>query len=104
MSSELLLISLPNGAELIGRVIKITDEAIVLEHPLVIRPIQRGPNDMALDLFPHSLASPDGEHAFTRRQILSEAMSIPAPLEKAYLERTSGIILSTQMDKLEGRM
>lgn len=104
MSRDLILFALANGAEVIGRIDSYHPEKdeFTLEHPLVIRPVQRGPNDFALDLFPHSLANPEGKHRFNRSVFLSESEDIPAPLEKAYLERTSKIILAGQLDKLEG--
>lgn len=103
MARELILFSLANGAEVIGQVVDrvLENNEVVVDHPLVIRPIQRGPGDYALDLFPHSLANPEGQHRFNGGMILSTSVEIPAPLEKAYLERTSTILLSTQLDNLE---
>lgn len=102
--SKLILFSTPNGAEIIGSVVEDTIVSVTVEHPLVIRPIQRGPNDFALDLFPHSLSDPEGKHKFNRAQITSEAVNIPDPLEKAYRERTSNIVIAQTLSDWEGKI
>jgi hypothetical protein len=105
MSTELALFALPNGAEVIGAVTEHNPGfTITLEHPLVIRPIQKKDGGLALDLFPHSLSNPEGKHIFFINQLLSRSESIPAQLEKAYLERTSRIILSGVLDAMEAKM
>lgn len=100
----LALFSLANGAELIGAVDSASDTTITLEHPLVIRPIQKKDGGLALDLFPHSLSNPEGKHTFNESQILSRSEVVPAALEKAYLERTSRIILSGVLDAMEAKL
>jgi hypothetical protein len=107
--SKLVLFTLTNGAELIGEDVsggtwQAGEGQIAIEHPLVIRPVKNGPGpqDFGLDLFPHSLTNPEGVHIFNEANFLSVSVNVPAGLEKAYLERTSSIILSTQLDKLEG--
>lgn len=102
--SKLILFSTPNGAEIIGAVVEDTIMSVTVEHPLVVRPIQRGPNDFALDLFPHSLSDPEGKHKFYRAQITSEAVNIPDPLEKAYRERTSNIVIAQTLSDWEGKI
>lgn len=102
--SELMLFSTPNGAEIIGEVSESTMLSVVIEHPLVIRPIQRGPNDYALDLFPHSLSNPEGKHKFNRSQIISESVKVPEHLEKAYRERTSNIVIAQTLNEWEGKL
>lgn len=102
--SNLALISTPNGAEIIGEIVDNDLTFVTLEHPLVIRPIQRGPNDYALDLFPHSLSDPEGKHKFYRSQIVSEAVKIPEPLEKAYRERTSNLVIAQTLSDWEGKL
>lgn len=97
----LALIILPNGAELIGKIITDSSDALTLEHPLVIRPFERNPGDYALQLYPHSLANPEGAHQFTVAQIQSRCRDIPKELERAYTERTTSIILASAMDQLE---
>lgn len=106
MSIPLALFALPNGAEVIGAIdSEAYDQSeIVLEHPLVIRPIQKKDGGLALDLFPHSLSNPEGKHTFYLGQILSRSKDIPAQLEKAYLERTSRIILSGVLDAMEKKL
>jgi hypothetical protein len=105
MSTPLALFALPNGAEVIGAITEHNvGVTITLEHPLVIRPIQKKDGGIALDLFPHSLSNPEGKHVFNEDQILSRSESVPPQLEKAYLERTSRIILSGVLDAMEGKM
>lgn len=96
-----VLFSLINGAEIVGKVVSDTTDTLSLEHPLVIRPIQKQSGGMALDLFPHSLANPEGTHAFNKGQILSVSAELPDQLEKAYMERTSKIILAGALANLE---
>lgn len=106
MSIPLALFALPNGAEVIGAVDSedFAGTTITLEHPLVIRPIQKKDGGIALDLFPHSLSNPEGKHKFYKAQILSRSEAIPPGLEKAYLERTSRIILSGVLDAMEKKL
>lgn len=99
--SNLVLFSLPNGAEVIAKQVSVAADGIIVDHPLIIRPIQKAPGQYALDLFPHSLANPEGEHLFYTSQLLSKSMTVPEQLEKAYLERTSSIILASAMNDLE---
>lgn len=99
--SNYVLFSLINGAEIIGKVESDTDQVLALDHPLVIRPIQKQTGGLALDLFPHSLANPEGVHYFNKSQILSTSGEVPEQLEKAYMERTSKIILSAALTNLE---
>lgn len=99
---ELALFTTIGGHEVIG---KITEQqiglTITLEHPLVIRPIERAKGQWALDLFPHSLTDPEGEHVFYVSAIVSRAVKVPEALAKAYTERTSSIILSSALDQME---
>lgn len=99
--TTLVLFSLPNGAEVIAKHISAAADGFIVEHPLVLRPFQNPSGQPMLDLFPHSLANPDGEHQFFASQILSKSMEIPEALQKAYLERTSNIIIASAMDDLE---
>lgn len=100
--SNLVLFTIIGGAELIGKIESEAYESgtITISHPLVIRPIQKAPGQYALDLFPHSLANPEGEHIFNTDTFISRSVSVPDMLEKAYLERTSSIILSNAIDQL----
>lgn len=99
----LALFTIIGSHEIIGKVIddSSSSPSIVIEHPLVIRPIQKGPNQWALDLFPHSLANPEGEHTFFKSAIVSRTEGISPDLEKAYIERTSSIILASALDQME---
>jgi hypothetical protein len=93
-----ILFSLPNGAELIGKVVEETTEAYTIDQPLAIRPVQKVPGQFVLDLFPHSLTNPEGKHKFSKSQLLSISLEIPDMLEKAYNERTSSIIINGAVD------
>lgn len=105
MSLEIALFSLPNGAEVVGAVVEHNPGVtITLEHPLVLRPFQKPDGGWTLDLAPHSLANPDGKHIFNEQQIMSRSQNVPANLEKAYLERTSKIILSGVLDAMEKKL
>jgi len=102
--TDQILFSLPGGAELIAKVVAHDANFIVVEHPLVIRPIQRQNGEYALDLFPHSLANPEGEHKFFRAQIVSQSVDVPEQLAKAYQERTSSIIIAQTLNEWEGKL
>lgn len=100
---ELALFTTIGGHEVIG---KVTSEvydgtSVTLEHPLVIRPIEKAKGQWALDLFPHSLSDPEGEHKFFVSAMVSRAVKIPEMLVKAYTERTSSIILASALDQME---
>lgn len=99
----LALFTIVGGHEIIGKVIEESSDHVILllEHPLVIRPVQKAPGQYALDLFPHSLTNPEGQHKFYVAQMISRSVEIPEMLEKAYLERTSSIILSSALDQME---
>lgn len=99
--SQLVLFQLIGGHELIGKKICTTGNGFILEHPLVIRPIQKAPGQYALDLFPHSLANPEGQHTFYDSAIVSISVEIPKMLTDAYNERTSAIILAGAIDAFE---
>lgn len=99
--SDLSLIMVPGGAEIIGKVNGHTADTLTLEHPLVIRPVQKAPGQYVLDLYPHSLANPEGQHMFNRDALISESVEIPKILVDAYTERTSSIILSGAVDAFE---
>lgn len=104
LDTKYALFSLTNGAEVIGSIDTQDQDTITIDHPLVIRPIEKGPNKWALDLFPHSLANPEGKHKFNTRQILSYSQLVPDELERAYVERTSRIILSGALSAMEAKM
>lgn len=99
----LVLFTIVGGHEIIS---KLDNESLdgtylVVEHPLVIRPVQKAPGQYALDLFPHSLTNPEGKHKFNTTQIVSRSVEIPDMLSKAYTERTSNIILASVLDEME---
>lgn len=104
MSQELHLIMVPGGAEIIGKGDFINGDTLCLEHPLVIRPMQQKDGSFMLDLFPHSLANPEGQHKFNRDVLISESVEIPEMLSKAYTTRTSAIILNGAVDEFEKLM
>lgn len=96
---SLILFSLPNGAEIVGKLTADDMLSFTVEQPLAIRPVEKAPGQYMLDLFPHSLVNPEGTHKFTRAQVLSISQSnVPEMLEKAYLERTSSIVLAGAVD------
>lgn len=102
----LKLFTIIGGHELIAKVVsgELTaggNSPVTISHPLVIRPIQKAPGQYALDLFPHSLANPDGDHEINTGTIVTISKVIPKMLEDAYLERTSSIILASAMDEIE---
>lgn len=101
---SLILFTLPNGAELIGDQTDSDFTTLTIEHPLVIRPIEQAPGKFALDLFPHSLANPEGKHKFSRTQMISVAVDIPEMLEKAYITRTSNIVIAQTLNQWEGKL
>ena len=100
---ELALFTTIGGHEIIGKVTadSYDNTTITLEHPLVIRPIEKAKGQWALDLFPHSLSDPEGEHKFYISALVSRSVKIPEMLVKAYTERTSSIILASALDQME---
>lgn len=101
MSDSLYLIMVPGGAEIIGKGHFPSPDTLTLEHPLVIRPVEKSPGQYMLDLYPHSLANPEGKHNFNRSALISESVEIPKMLSDAYTTRTSSIILSGAVDAFE---
>lgn len=100
---SLALFTIIGGHEIVGKIINETDTSIEVSHPLVIRPVQKGPNQVALELFPHSLANPEGNHTFIKAAMVSRCVDVPSELETAYLERTTSILLSSALRDMEAR-
>lgn len=96
-----ILFSVPGGSEIIGKVIEDNGITLTVDQPLVVRPVQRGANDFVLQLFPHSLANPEGEHKFSYSQIVSVSSKIPDRLETEYVKQTSNIILHSALNEME---
>lgn len=102
MGDNYILFNTLNGAELIGKVVGRDETHIRVEHPLVIRPVQRGPNDFVLDLIPHSLSNPEGVHKFPVGMIIVSEET-PKELTEAYTKRISNIVIAQTLDGWEGK-
>lgn len=100
---ELALFVIIGGHEIIGKIEaeSYDGKSITVEHPLVVRPVQKSPGQYALDLFPHSLTNPEGKHEFFTSAIVSRCKQVPEMLSKAYTERTTSLILASAMDDIE---
>ena len=84
---------LSSGEELISRVIKRTEDEIVLDRPNMIglAPAQGGMG-ISIQLMPWMASNQDGEITVKRSHIIAETKP-NEELEKGYLSRTSGIAL-----------
>ncbi|MCK9369629.1 hypothetical protein M0R04_06950 [Candidatus Dojkabacteria bacterium] len=87
----LKLFTLNNGLEVIGKLTKETDNFYDIDQPLGIHTKQTGPDTYGLAFAPVSASNPEGEHRFFFNGITSESLTIPAEIEKAYLQYTSKI-------------
>lgn len=99
--SKIALILVSGNAEIVGKVVEETAEYVTLEEPLVLRPVQKGPDQYVLSFFQHSMANPQGTHKFFYSSMVSRSIEVPEPLEKQYLKETSSIILANALDAFE---
>lgn len=90
------------GQTVIGAVVEETDTTITLEYALGIHVVQKSAEQFGLQLVPYDPADPEGQTKFSRAQIVSESVTVPVGLVKAYTERTSNIQIISAMDQIEG--
>lgn len=90
------LFKLYTGLEVVGEEISKTDTTITIKRPYIFNYVPQGQDTYGLQLEVYSFADPDGVHDFTSSAIASFSTTIPADIEKTYLQQTSGIsIIST---------
>lgn len=88
---SVILFILNSGREVVGTLVSETFEEYVISQPHIIQPVQQGPDQYGLSLYPYSSADPEGKHSFNRNMIVSSSLKVPEDIEKNYLSQTSRI-------------
>lgn len=87
--------------EIIAKVIERTTDKLVVSYPMVLHPVNVD-GGLRLDMYQYSLATPDSNHTFNTALIISTANDIPKMLEDAYVQRTTGLIISGAVESFAG--
>lgn len=86
-----------SGEEVIFKSGKETDDTIEMVQPLIIRMVPQGDDQYGLALIPFSHANPEGTHTVKKSYLVSEC-ALDANLEKAYIQRTTGIAIASAVE------
>jgi hypothetical protein len=90
------LVRLTNGEEVIFDVGTDTENTVEMKNPQLVQIVPQGPDTYGIAMLPYSPAVPSGSHILNKKNIMSETET-PADLEKAYIQRTSGIEIVTSL-------
>lgn len=89
--SNINLVRLTTGEEIIFKMIHETTETCTMESPMIMRVVPQGQEQYGLAMIPYSPSIPDGTHTLMKHHIVAKADNVPSNLEKAYLQQISGI-------------
>lgn len=95
--TQLKLFKLYTGLEIVGEVTKTTDTTISIKRPYIFNLVPQGPDSYGLQLDVYSFADPDGVHTFNTAAMASTSETIPADVEKTYIQQTSGISIISSL-------
>lgn len=84
------------GLDIIGSIEAQDSQSITLKKPHLLQVADMGNGQYSLDLIPASPGNPDGSIRYSTNTY-SLHTAVPTPLEKAYLERVSGIEIVTSL-------
>lgn len=97
MSNNVHLVRTASGEEVIYKEGELTDTTVEMIQPLIIRMVPQGEDQYGLALIPFSHANPEGTHTVKLSYIVSET-PLDANLEKAYIQRTTGIAIASAVE------
>lgn len=91
---------LNSGEWIIGTVKEQLQEtnSVVLEHPLVIHIVPKGPDSYGVALIPFEPTNPEGQVEIFKSSIAARPLSISKGLHDAYLQRTSTIEIVSSLE------
>ena len=92
--TDVVLMKLVSGEEVIGRLADTNEKALILEKArvLTVQPTPQG--GMGLAMLPFLMGDPEGKCSIMVEAVIGEIVgSIPPELEKGYLQQTSTIQL-----------
>jgi len=92
------LFKLFTGLEVVGEEIDSTDTTITIKRPYIFNYVPQGQDTYGLSLEVYSFADPDGVHKFGLSAIASFSVTVPADIEKTYLQQTSGISIISSLN------
>lgn len=98
--SDVKLVKLVSGEEVIFRDGGEDTNAgtIVMKNPITLHVVPQGQEQYGLQLFPYSPSCPEGDHVLHIAHVVSECAEVPDGLEKAYIQRTTGIEIASAVD------
>lgn len=96
--SDIRLVKLSSGEEVIFREKSSTDTTIIMSKPITLHVVPQGTEQYGLQLFPYSPSNPEGDQALTKACIITESVDVPEGLVNAYIKRTTGIELASAVD------
>jgi len=94
--SDIVLLKLQNGEEIIGRVVLDTDDDLVLEkiRAMTIAPTQASQGQLTVGMMPWMIGLPDGKVRIPKTTIMGTPQErLPKSLEDGYLQNTTGLQL-----------
>lgn len=84
-----------SGVEVIARVVEETDSTVTVEKAYLVQVVPSQSGTLNIGMAPFCVGVfPDGEVVVKKSAIMTELYNAPAPLEKRYIEQTSGIQLA----------
>lgn len=96
--SDYKLVKLSSGEEVIFKAVNDTPTTVVMSKPITLHVVPQGNDQYGLQLFPFSPSNPEGDQLLYKDKIIAESVEIPVGLEKAYIQRTTGIELASAVD------
>jgi hypothetical protein len=91
MYSEILLVKLLTGEELIATVVDNRDEYYILDKPFTMQIVPTASGQVNITMIPWFLSSPTGGATLQKRHIIGQVTEPNETLKREYLSRTSGI-------------
>ncbi len=92
------LVKLSTGEEIIFSVSGETTTSYTASKPITLHVVPQGNDQYGLQLFPFSPSNPEGDQLIYKDAIVAESTEVPDGLEKAYIQRTTGIELASAVD------
>lgn len=96
--SDVRLVKLVSGEEVMFKVKSDTPTFYVAEKPIAMHVVPQGQEQYGLQLFPFSPSNPEGDQMIFKSMIVAESIETPDGLVKAYIQRTTGIEIASAVD------
>ena len=99
--SDVKLIKLVSGEEIVATVSASTPEKLTMSKAMSMNVVQTGPQQYGIHLYPFLKGAPEGEFDMYAHAIMC-IMLAPTDLERSYISQTSGIEIATSLSPLLG--